>query len=373
MTIYLVIFVALSFSALFERKKEYNIESKAGHIIINSWNVKVFLFAVVIVVMAGIRWEIGTDWDSFLSDFQFMKVSSWSAVNSSIYGLTYGKGYVLMTYLFAKYIGDYSLYLTFQAVVIVSCVYPVIYEHSKYPAMSFLGLFCYTFGYAFAVPRSGIAMAICYLAYDAFSEKKYAKTGVLILIATMFHNTAIIFALIFFLGRIKLTVPQVTAIGLISVALSFFARPILLRIASLPFMPLSYSMRISIYFMEDVDFGGVGGLVRIITRGFVVVLVFMYLWKRRDEEKINLLVNMYLLATAIYIFASNISEVFMRMAYNFEDVSQFIIFSECLASTKNKDNNVILRIVMIVFFAAKMFARLIGNELFVPFRTIFGM
>ena len=149
------------------------------------------------------------------------------------------------------------------------------------------------------------------------------------------------------------------------------ARPILLGIASLSFVPVSISSRIYVYF-SDVDFGGVSSIIRILTRGFVVLLVFLYLWKKRGKREINLLVNMYLFSTVIYIAVANISEVFMRLAYNFEDVSQYIIFSECIASTNNKRDSFILRMIMIVFFAVKMLSRLVGNDLMVPFRTIFG-
>ena len=374
MGIYFTIFGILTFFVLIESRKLYNIEKQQHNVLairINKWNIKILILGITIVLIAGIRWQIGTDWDNFLSDFQYMKNASWRGVMSSIYGMTYGIGYVLMTYSFAKAVGNYSLFLAFQAIVIVSCVYPVIYKHSKYPSISFLGLWAYSFGYAFAVPRSGIAMAICYLAFDAYTEKKYVKTGILVILATMFHNTAILFFSIFFIDKKVITSVQLICIFCIAIILSFFIQFFLSKIATFSFIPLSYSMRLNDYLRNNTDFGGVGGPIRIITRGFVLICIIIYLWNKRNNRQINILVNMYVFSIVIYIVSSNISDVFIRMAYNFEDISQFIIFSECLSSTKDKYNNFVLRILMIVFFILKMLGRLLGNELLVPFRTVF--
>lgn len=371
MGIYLSIFSVLMLFALLEKRKLNNENHTQGYVYINDWNIKLVLFGIIIVVIAGIRWQIGTDWEAFLYDFRYMSIASWKEINSSIYGMTYGKAYVSLTYFFAKYVGNYSLYLTFQSILIVMCVYPVIYKYSQYPSISFLGLFSYTMGYAFAVPRSGIAMAICYRVFDSYLEKKYIRSFLLIILAASFHNTAILFIFIFVLEKTRLTVKKVIIMGSMSVILSFFVRPIFLKLAALPFIPLSYSMRINIYIMNNPDYGGVSGIIRVFTRGFVIILIFLYLWNKRGQRKINLIVNMYLFSIFIYILVSNISEVFMRLAYNFEDVSQFVIFSECVASTKSRNTNLSLKIVMIIFFFIKFLSRLIGSELIVPFKTVF--
>ena len=371
MGIYLVIFFFLMIVALKENQQVVRLQLTKKHSFRTDRDLFLFVFSVSIIVIAGIRWRIGTDWDSFLTDFRFFKKVSWAVIQNDIYGLTYGSGYVYVTYFFAKYVGNYSVYLAFQAFFIVVCVYPIIVRYSKYPVLSFLGLFAFSFGYAFAVPRSGFAMAICFRAFDALLRNKKLLFILLVLLATLFHNTAIIFLAIFFFDKIKLSIPWVIIIGIVSCVISIFAKSFLLKIATLSFVPLSYSVRIFEYVLGHVDYGGVSNWIRILTRGFVLVLIFLFLWNKRSDRRVNLLVNMYLVSTAIYIAVSKLSEVLMRLSYYYEDVSQFIIFAECVASCKIKSNRLVLCVILMMFFVGKMMSRLIGNHLIVPFKTIF--
>ena len=373
MAIYLTVFGSIAMFVLFEKPRICCLDS--GYWLfapyIKKRNFWITVLAAVIIILASIRWEIGTDWNAFLSDFEYMqKASSLGEVNSGTYGISYGKGYVLLTYFFAKFVGNYSVYLGFQAFLIVVCVYPVIYKYSRFPGIAFLGLFAFSFGYMTAVPRSGFAIAFCFRAFDLLIENKKLRSCIFILLASLFHNTALVFLFVFLLDKIHLKIRKYVLILSIAIGFSLLAKPVLLWITSLPFIPFSISARINVY-LSEVDYGGVSGLIRFLTRGFVVVLIFVYLWKKRGKREINLLVNIYLLSIVIYIAVANISEVYMRLAYYYEDVSQFIIFSECVASEKNKKDRFILRVIMISFFTVKLLSRLIGNDFMVPFRTIF--
>lgn len=374
MEIYLVIFTTISIFALVEHQKiDFRKNSRGRYFRFNPWNIHLAIFAVVIIVLAGIRWEIGTDWDSFIMDYSYLGNASWEEIKTSIYGLTYGKGYVLLTHFFGKYVGNYSVYLTFQAMIIILCTYPIIYKYSSYPSIAFLGLFSYAFGYAFAVPRSGISIAMCYLAFDSILEKKNIRALIYIVVATMFHNVAIFFVFAFLLYRIKLDKSKILIIGIGSLVLSKCLSKLLFLVAALPFVPISYSMRIYVYLTNNVDYGTVNEMVRVITRGVVLILIIFFLWKRRDDKKINFMINLYLFSISIYILTADVSEVFIRAAYYFEDISQFIIFSECVASAKARSTNLFLKILLILFFAIKLLSRLlIGNKLLVPYKTIFG-
>lgn len=373
MIIYWIIFCLLMISCLNETRKVVQIKADRVNVLLRTHNLscyRILVLCFVIILLAGIRWHVGTDWQAFLDDFEYFKSSSWDGVKHSIYGLTYERGYVITAYFFAKYIGDYSIYLTFQSIFITICVFPVIYKYSEYPILSFLGFFAYSFCYAFAVARSGFAMAICFRAFDALLSNKKIKFFLLVVLATLFHNTAIIFFILYFLDKIKLSTFWVIVLGITSFFLSYFSETILIKIASLAGIPESYAVRINTYFAEDVDYGAVSGIFRIITRGFVLVIMFLHLWNKRQIRKNNLIVNMYLFCTFIYVAVSKISVVFMRLCYYFEDISQFLIFAGCIATYKDKNNRFLLKLIIIIFFIGKMASRLLGESYVVPYRTI---
>ena len=129
-------------------------------------------------------------------------------------------------------------------------------------------------------------------------------------------------------------------------------------------------MRIIQYVSENVDYVSVSGFVRVLTRGFVLVLLFIFLWNKRKDRFNNIIVNMYVFASAIYIAVSNTSEVLMRLSYYFEDISQFFIFAECIDSCKGRNNRLVIKLIIVLFFIGKMLPRLVGQSFIVPYRTI---
>ncbi|WP_196800481.1 EpsG family protein [Treponema bryantii] len=362
-------------AALNEKKKKIIKTSYKSSILLKKNIISyyfVFFFSLIIILMAGIRWEVGTDWPAFLNDFNYFKSSTWNEILHSVYGVTYERGYVFTAFLFAKYVGNYSVYLTFQIIFIVICVFPVIYKYSEYPLFSFLGFFAYSFCYAFSVARSGFALALSFRAFEALLEKKNKIFFWLVLLATLFHNTAIVILLFPLLNKIKLTNVELLILICCALFFSFFTEKILLGIAS-NILPVSYSNRIVTYFNHRNETYGlnVGESVRIITRGFVVLLIFLCLWKRRNNNRINFIVNMYLLCILLYISFSRISVAFIRLCYYFEDVSQFLIFSEVLVYCKKKYIRMYVKLMIVLFFIGKFVSRIIGGNFIIPYRTIF--
>ena len=75
--------------------------------------------------------------------------------------------------------------------------------------------------------RQSIAMSVCLFAYEFAKHKKFMKFLLLVLLAMQFHQTAVVFIIIYFLINLKFTIPNLVLIFMGSFLAVFFAEKII--------------------------------------------------------------------------------------------------------------------------------------------------
>lgn len=187
MLIYIAtIFILFAFSIL---------ESKGLHPIARKCLYYISFFIVLLQV--GLRWETGTDWSSYYDIFRMIQNSSDISPFSSGVEIGYGL-FIFLTKLISD---NYSIFLTIHAFVYLSLMFININDYV--PENTFLAILLYyttTMG-VLGSNRQLIAIGICFGALRFVKEKGYIIFSTLILIATYFHSTAILFALYYFIDK----------------------------------------------------------------------------------------------------------------------------------------------------------------------------
>lgn len=133
------------------------------------------------------------------------------------------KGYILSIWLLSRFFYDPQWLFVFSGLFFSISVCTFIYRNSKDVAISFILFVCLGL-YEFMVQglRQAIAMSICLFAIEFCKRRKFIPFLLLVILASFFHRTAIIFAFIYFCYGMKYNIITLFLMILFAVALIVF-------------------------------------------------------------------------------------------------------------------------------------------------------
>lgn len=167
---------------------------KISQLDIKTKNMSFFICFIFILYLGLFRDELlGVDVANYKNYFNGIYAN-----NGLMYFITnlrmYDIGYVLLNkfiLLFTKNFRILEITIFLISFGIFSCI---IFKKSKYPAFSFLIYISLGFiGINLCILRQAIAYSLCFLSFDYLKRDKKAKFLLFVLLATMFHKTAIFF------------------------------------------------------------------------------------------------------------------------------------------------------------------------------------
>ena len=175
MTIYFLIYFFTLYCALFLDKQQQK-------------NILLFIiFGLFLVLIIGFRYQVGGDWYNYLAHYEFTKHETINDILKKPEILHY-----LLNWIAAK--NDWGVYFT-------NVIYGIIFtiglikfvKNEPYPWLEITIAIPYLFlVVAMGYSRQGVAIGLFMLAITYLRENKFYVYVILILIATLFHRTAIL-------------------------------------------------------------------------------------------------------------------------------------------------------------------------------------
>lgn len=170
---------------------------------INKYNsrfvkLRYFTSMSLLVILSTLRYGVGTDFFTYRSIFQRlskMTLKEYIDIN----GINEMGVYVLNK--FAGLLGGFSGYLFLTSTIIIGCTYYVIYREREKISIA-VGLILFLFldyTMSFNIINQCIAVSIIFIGYRFIIEKNIIKFLIVILIAALFHSTAILIFPVYFL------------------------------------------------------------------------------------------------------------------------------------------------------------------------------
>ena len=226
------------------------------------------------------------------------------------YGSRFEIGYVYLNYLLSKVTNNPQYIFIICSVFIYYSYGHFIWKYSKMPWLSLLLFFLLTFGSTVNIMRQMIAISILLWSVDFLIQKKPLLFAATIVFATLFHNTAFLFAPIWFLPRLQLNRRIVLLMSSIAIIM-YIGFSGLLNYAFSYFSMYEYYSE-GMYFEGEVRLASIIQLV--ISLG---VSMFGYLayqqykddqWKGSEEgQSYKLLLLMQFVATVIYFLCLKVN------------------------------------------------------------------
>ncbi len=189
MVIYIVVFFMLSLFSVIDLLK------------VNLFFKKIFfaLVIVLLIIISGIRWETGPDWDSyfnFYDDIEFF-------VDESTLNF-FEPGYTYLN-LFAARLGwHYTTFLFFLAAVTIGLKGIVFSRHHTILFILLFLYYCYYLADISSV-RQFTAVSICLFGLKYIERRKFWSFLVCILLASAIHTSSIFFLLAYWFYQLRLS------------------------------------------------------------------------------------------------------------------------------------------------------------------------
>ncbi|KZE43901.1 EpsG family protein [Rossellomorea marisflavi] len=300
----------------------------------------IFLSFVIIWIVSAIRYGVGTDYFSYYNYVNYVDKLQFSDIKNREYG------FWILGKIVALFSDNGQLLIFVTSFIILFFIYKVICEYSSYPEISILIFFGLGFYFnSLNIIRQYIALSIVFFSVHQLHKKNIKKYVTLVLIATLFHYTALLGFVFLFVSIKKSRLYRTFVILLILISVALFDK-VLSYIT-----PEEYYMYLSSSFVQK----GANYIFFLIS--LLISLLLIILYKPLKNRRIYN--EFYILCSIIGTSASLIgtkSLIIMRIAEYFT-IFSLISLPEIIKITTDKN-------IRVVIYLCFVFISIIGIYLF---------
>lgn len=309
---------------------EHKLTSKDRKRCLIMWSI--FLFIVV-----GFRANSPAgDYDSYYKTFLNFQGDDW-LIWAGISGT--GVGFAALCH----YIQSYETIVALIALITISIFSFVIYKNTKLPFLALFLLFGYLFyQYIIEQYRQCLALAFVVLAIE-YKEKKI-KSLSLIILASLFHPTALIGSLIFFIPE-KVKQYYIYAAAFVAVfILSTFAESFI-SIFSFQYIEERHDFYIKYAEKKDVSIGIID--MSMLIRLSIFSLCYYFKDKLKEIKRMEYYMNIYFISLLIYKGFSVVPEMAVRGSIYFS-FYEIILSANIVYCLRDKKYVKIIWLILII-------------------------
>lgn len=322
-----------------------------------------FLSYFIIIVFSGFRYGIGTDYFSY--EYVFFNIHSENQYNS---GLEYGF-YYLSKILPQSQNGFFTLIFLLSFITNLIFYFAIKEQIKKSPESSrtlIIILFFITGFYflPFNGVRQGVAIAFVLYSYQFIKSRNLLYFCLSIILACLFHKSAILFIPFYFLYHLNL--PR--KLGLLLVLFCFLITKLNILSYISNYALSSLDEKYSRYIQSPPDFGGSGLGVYLYIFLFLFIYVTSHIVKINDNRKkeFSFLFIIFSIGISLRVIAlENI--IFVRPSYYF---TVFDIFFIPIFLSLFRKNKLIISVGIIIIYLTTFIASLANSNGLLPYNNI---
>lgn len=329
-----------------------------------------FILFFILVFQTGFRWKTGTDWEPYLDHFKNLNGFSDVLYDSS---LGFESGYGFFVLAVKKIFNSYSAFLVIHAIIYYWLIFSAIKKTSSFFFMSIMVFYAITFG-ILGSNRQLIAIAICLYSLRYIIDKKPLNFFVLIGIAYLFHTSALVFVIFYFINR-EIKKPIIFAILILSIVLGRTNMPGLIFSFIGSFLGGMSSVKVDLYtedaqkFLTEYQLSIFGLFKRIL---FFLLFLANYNILKEKVKYYKLVFNAYFVGLVFYfLFSSTLIILVNRGSLYFNIMECFLLPAQFILIKKTKLENLALVILFVLLIFLIFQSINIYEDLFIPYKGIF--
>lgn len=229
--------------------------------------------------------------------------------------------------------GQWALILSGFFFSLSVCIF--VYRNSKNPVMSLLIFNCLgIFNFMVQGLRQAIAMSICLFAYEQCKNRKFIRFALLVVIASSFHASAIVFLIVYFLKIFKLDIKS-------------FILFIILTLIGLQLLPYAFDI-INVAINDRYDMTSAsqtGGVVAILI--YAVIIIFGLIFKDTSDKHYALFLYCTVVAAIAMLLRNSVNVIAERMSYYFA-FGQIIVLPDSIEALNEPGIRMLINIITAV-------------------------
>ncbi len=269
-------------------------------------------------------------------------------------------GFYSFVWLLARIFSHYQFLILITSIIIIGCTLVFIKRNSNNYMLSIimfitLGLFTFCINGM----RQAIAMSICLLSFEFAKNKKFIPFLLVVLLATLFHKSAIFFIIVYFLCNFK---PKLSNVIIFLLIVGLFI------ISSKNLVYIFDNLVDQDYGSSDsVDSGGyVTVLIYLIS--IIFSLIFVREWKTNQNIFSLLLITIF--GFVMFLMRYFTIQIYERISYY---LFYFILLLLPNVVSQFKDKEKILVNIIIIAFCVFLFAYRLHGSLFENYSFFFNL
>jgi hypothetical protein len=337
-------------------------------------NVRRFFFVVatcILFLLGAFRWETGTDWIPYLEFFQ--RNFSFDEFNNGLFEI----GYVALNFLVKSFTEKYTVFLVVLACITIGFKSFFFYRYTGFFLTALFTFYAFFLGDIFAV-RQSIAISFTLWSTKFIAERKFLLFILMLAMATLFHVTAPVFLIAYFIFKkvysskfvywVLFASIIISYTGIVTKALELLGGLggeglVMLKLLAYLDSPETNNSEIST------------GLLLLLGYARRIVLIPVLLYYRRQaslsSKYYNGCLNIFIFGNILYFLFSNSIAVFIRASSYFL-IYEVILVSILLQSFQNRVKRYLVFCILFLYAAAKLyFALSTYKDLYIPYYSIF--
>lgn len=331
----------------------------------NTKGNKVFFIVIVffLYLLSFLRWETGTDWDSYLNIY---KLVEWD--NMWIVEPLFGSVNVISRLLF----DNYTINLCILSTILFYYQSRSILRFSPYPLISIFMLVGMQFGNVFFV-RQNIAVALTMFSVYYIATKKIVPYFIFVFMAIGFHYSAIAFLPAWWVFNMEINKRRWLLLIFLSLFCSFAFASILTFLGDILGGGILY--RLNFYLEEDTEANPNMSVTAIIIKAllnkgvFFLIGYYLYDLNFGRNKYLKQFFNLYCFGIVLFFLTVPISIHFSRSAWYY-DINQIYLLPYLFAFVGGKKKKQLF-FLLFVFLSLKLYLYILSYEdLFVPYKMV---
>lgn len=292
------------------------------------------IFVLFLTTLAGLRVNTGTDFNSYLDFWNYIKPLSEELTFS--YGAL-EPGFVFFISVLKMFTSESVIYFLFSAALAIIPIYCGLKKlNIKYMLVSLLIFYLvFYINYVMNGMRQGISMALFIFSIQYILDNKRNTVFLITLIAASFHISGLFILILYYISKIKININYFLPLGIIISLFFYFTN--ILDIFLFKIIGIDATV-----YVENFETGT--STFQIITRS-LLVFIFYYFGLMIKDVMFDKLFIMYLIGFFIYIALLDHNMLATRFNMFFR-VLEIILVPIVLAHCKN----VVTRFAMFILF-----------------------
>lgn len=252
-------------------------------------------------------------------------------------------------YVFSKFVSSaglsYQVWLTMIAVLFCVSAASLMLKYAEDAFLGYIGFISLGYLYfSFTGLRQTMAMAIVWFSYKHIVERKFWRFAALVIIATMFHSSAIIFFIAYPMANFKVGWKQITGIVAALIVSYFFSGQV------------KYLITVIGWTDEIAAYGSEKRKITMTLAGFIILALmyaFCTFYKERvlEKDERNLtLYNMFFIGVCFQAFAMIVAELF-RISLYF-NIFGIILVTKAVLAEKDEQFRVFIYAAVLTAYIA---------------------